>query len=166
MLSKTKKIFLGIAIWPIRLLMQAGMTLRARTKRNKALPLCHGIRVVYDPTTASISDSRGLWRWKQIVVGNNFFRFPPREQQAILLHEVGHCKLRHLEKRILSTWLVVCAPRRLMELCVEQEFEADRYAAAAGFGEDLARAFSRIKGESNLLHPPLEERRRRLVVAR
>jgi len=145
--------------------MLAGTTLRNRRKTHKNLPLCHGIRVVYDPNTSSISDSRGLWRWKKIIVGNNFFRFPPREQQAILLHEVGHCKLRHLEKRIASTWWVVIAPRRLIELCVEQEFQADRYAAAHGYGDDLARAFSRIRGESNLLHPPLEERRRRLISA-
>lgn len=109
-----------------------------------------------------ISDSRGLLRWKKIVVGPEFLQFPPREQQAILLHEVGHCKLRHLEKRLLALWRIF-SPRRLAELCIRQEFEADRFAHGCGYGPDLARAFQRVRASDSPLHPPIAERIARLL---
>ncbi len=126
-------------------------------------PDCLGIQVHYRPRFKGISDSRGVWRWKKIIVGTVFTQFPMREQAAILLHEAGHCKLFHVEKRILNLWRLFWRPASLVNLCIQQEFEADRFAAGCGYGPDLARAFCRISNEKSLLHPPLEERVDRLI---
>lgn len=125
---------------------------------------CLGIPVVFDRKMKLIANSRGIGRWKKIVVGPAFLSFQAREQQAILLHEVGHCKLRHLEKRLAKFWLIL-RPSRLAELCRAQEYEADRYAAACGYGVDLARAFSRITATPHPLQPPVNERIDRLIHA-
>lgn len=128
----------------------------------RCAPDCLGIRVRYKPEFKGISDSRGVWRWKSIVVGPVFTAFPSREQAAILLHEVGHCKLRHLEKRLARVWWLFWKPRKLAAYCAGQEFEADRYAAALGYGPDLARAFARLRSVDTPLHPPVAERINRL----
>lgn len=126
-------------------------------------PECLGIPVRYQPTFKGISDSRGLWRWKKIVIGPAFTAFPAREQAAILLHEAGHCKLFHLEKRIARLWLLLWRPSRLSAYCAQQEFEADRFAAGCGYGADLARAFSRLAVSDSILHPPIALRIERLT---
>lgn len=127
-------------------------------------PLCLGIPVRYDPTFNGISESRGLLRWKEIVVGPAFPRFPVDEQSAILLHEVGHCKQYHLEKRLLKLWLAVWSPRKLLAFCAAQEFEADRFVALLGQGASLARALGRVKSAPDtLLHPPQADRIVRLL---
>lgn len=125
---------------------------------------CMGIPVVYDPALATISESRGLWRWKKIFVSEKFLAFPPREQQAMLLHEVGHCKLRHLERRLIAAIALIFWPPALAEFCKRQEFQADLFVAHCGYGRDLAQAFLRVKstGESPL-HPPISERIARLM---
>lgn len=127
------------------------------------VPDCLGIPVRYDPDLRQICESRGLWRWKGIVVGPVFQRFPDREKQALLLHEAGHCKLRHLEARTARLWWLLWRPRQLAALCQMQEFEADRYAAGCGYGADLARAFSRLVPGESRWHPPLPERIARLT---
>lgn len=126
---------------------------------------CLGVPVVFDEKYLGISDSRGLWKWKKIVVGRYFLVFPPREQQAILLHEVGHCKLFHLEKRILALWRLIFCPADLLTVCVEQEYEADRFVRGCGYGPDLARAFGRMRETPDPLHPPVAERVSRLFAA-
>ena len=123
-----------------------------------------GIPIVYKPKLKKIAESRGIGPWKKICIGPSFFGFPPREQQAILLHEVGHCKLKHLEKRLANLWLIF-RPALLAELCKRQEFEADRYAAGCGYGADLARAFLRLKVEPHPLQPDRDERVSRLLHA-
>lgn len=154
---------------------------------------CLGIPVRYDLGLKVLVDSRGIWRWKEIVVGPGFFMFPPREQQAMLLHEVGHCKMNHVAKLL---WFVVRSPARLYRFlecgaaCARagqsdaqffeevalrmpdvaayrkaQEFAADRFAAACGYGHDLARAFSRVKPEGGPFHPHPAERAARLLGA-
>ena len=135
--------------------------------RSKTLTTtkCIGVPVKYDARYAGISDSRGLWRWKKIVVGPAFATFDDREKQAILLHEVGHCKMRHLEKRLRSLWMIFVRPFALVQLCIEQEYEADRFVRSLGYGADLARAFSRLRAETSLLHPPVSERIHRLLGA-
>lgn len=111
-----------------------------------------------------ICESRGIWRWTEIVVGRAFDYFSSREQQAILLHEAGHIKLHHGAQRIRWLWLVLFSPRRFADLCVEQEFQADRFAANCGYGSDLASALSRLKtGSSGSLHPNSVERIARLL---
>ena len=126
---------------------------------------CLGIPVRFDAKYTGILDSRGLWRWKKIFVGPAFLAFPPREQQALLLHEVGHCKLKHLEKRLRSLWLLFWRPRALAVLCRAQELEADRFAAACGYGAELAEAFRRMKHVDSPLHPHISERIARLTIA-
>lgn len=125
-------------------------------------PRCHGIPVRFDAKFRGISNSRGIWRWQEIVVGPIFMQFDPREQQAMLLHEVGHCRARHLETRIKHLWLLLWDYPRIVALCNAQEFEADRFAARAGFGPDLARAFAKMRSTDTPLHPPLFERILRL----
>ena len=124
-----------------------------------------GIPVRYEPTLGPICDSR----LKEIVVGPSFLRFPPAEQQALLLHEVGHCKLQHIKQRVAV--MLIC-PWKLAALCREQEFEADRFVRTHGLGGALACALSRLSvGEPRnwieravrRLHPPLNDRVARLI---
>jgi Zn-dependent protease with chaperone function len=120
--------------------------------------------VLYDPELKNISDSRGIWRWKKIVVGPSFLRLDEREAGAVLLHEAGHCKLRHLEKRLTMLWLVLVSPKRLLRICLEQEYEADRFAAKCGYGNDLIRLFNRMSAQSpGPFHPELGSRIARLM---
>lgn len=127
------------------------------------LPPCLGVRVTYSEKQRVIADSRGLGRFRRVVVGPAFFLFPPREQQAILLHEVAHCKMKHLEQRMRSLWMVFVRPLKLRDLCIEQEHAADRFVAGCGFGPDLARAFGRLRKTRALLHPPVADRITRLL---
>lgn len=136
----------------------ATVAIRSMVTTNK----CLGIPLLYDDSLRTISESRGLWRWKKIFVGPALLAFPPREQQAIVLHEAGHCKLNHIEKRILALWRIF-RPSLLALLCIEQEFEADRFVKGCGYGQDLAHAFMRLSPTSDPLHPPLEERISRLL---
>lgn len=122
-----------------------------------------GVRVSYDARAKFISDSRGLGPWKKIVVGPTFLEFAPREQQAILLHEVAHCKLFHVEQRIAKLWLILWRPSRLRQLCIDQEHEADAFVRSSGFGADLASAFSKLRFTSHFLHPSTAERIARLT---
>lgn len=128
----------------------------------KVPPRCLGIRVAYKPKAKCIAESRGLWPFQRIIVGPLFLSFPPREQEAILIHEVAHCKMRHLEARILNLWMLVYPPL-LRKLCVEQEHDADRYVRSLGYGSDLARAFAKLKVAPHLLHPDTSERIARLT---
>lgn len=157
----------------------------------RAIEPCLGIQVIYDPLLGAISDSRGVWRWKKIVVGRQFFGFPPREQGAILLHEAGHCKLGHVAR---LQFFIARSPRRLLKLLFfsirssfagdgvrafhaalalalpdlaeyrkKQELQADRYAAGCGYGHDLARALARMHGDDSGFYPPRAERILRLL---
>ena len=127
-----------------------------------ALTPCLGIPVYYDPKLKNISDTRGLRRWKKIVVGPGFLRLSEREAGAVLLHEAGHCKLHHLEKRLSMVWLVLVSPQRLLRICLEQEHEADDFAVKHGYGQDLAQLFSRMEQRKALFHPALSARIARL----
>ena len=124
---------------------------------------CLGIPIRYDPSAKMISDSRGLWPFKKIVVGPALRAFPEREQQAILLHEVGHCKMFHLEKRLLRVVTSLFRPRLIAAYCQAQEFAADQFAAGCGYGMELASAFTRIKSNGDPLHPRLDARIARLI---
>ncbi len=127
-----------------------------------ALAPCLGIPVVYDPGLKNISDSRGIWRWKKIVIGPNFAKLSEREQGAVLLHEAGHCLLRHLEKRLTMTWLVLVNPEKLLRLCINQEYEADQFAAVRGYGDGLVKLFCRMENADGTFHPELSSRIARL----
>lgn len=123
---------------------------------------CLGIPVRYDGHLQIISDSRGIGPWKEIVVGPAFMMFGHREQYALLLHEAAHCKMRHVEKRLLRAWMVFWPPA-LFAYCRDQEYEADRFVRGMGYGPDLARVFSRIEGGCGPLHPPHDARIHRLT---
>lgn len=122
-----------------------------------------GVPVRYDPKAKFISESRGIGRWKKIVVGPALLEFPERERQAIRLHEVAHCKMFHVERRIGKLWMLLCCPAQLRQLCIDQEHAADAFVRSCGYGLDLARAFSRLDVESHFLHPPVTERIARLT---
>lgn len=114
-----------------------------------------------------IVETRGLFRWKHIVVGKTLYGFPPREAQAILLHEAGHVRLNHVEKRLLRSWKIILWPAGFARLCVMQEFQADNFAANCGYAVELASAFSRMKiDDSSSLHPSVADRLARLAVWR
>lgn len=124
---------------------------------------CLGIEVRYDENMKFISESRGLWPFKKIVVGPLLRSFPEREQQAILLHEVGHCKMFHLEKRILRIFTAFFRPKLIIAYCQAQELAADQFAAGCGYALDLAHAFSRLKPVPDRWHPPRDTRISRLL---
>jgi Zn-dependent protease with chaperone function len=148
---------------------------------------CLGVPVEYDPNLQSVSitlvnrwwwpwkfmtapgliQTQGILWWKKIVIGRAFNAFPEREREAILLHEVAHAKLLHIEKRILAAWQIVFAPRAFVQLCVTQEFQADWFAAECNRGIELASALSRMKTDARAsLHPAVDERVARLVAWR
>lgn len=133
------------------------------------LDKCLGIPVYYDDALTNISYSFAFWRWNKIVVGPAWRGLPEREAGAVLLHEAGHVKLRHFEKRLRMLWLVFVNPGRLLGLCAEQEFQADRFAAECGYGVELAQLFCRLqrsaekRPDSGPLHPDLSSRIMRLT---
>src|SRR5262245_7646278 len=131
------KSFRGIATFSGRLMRNW------KRKRTEILP-CMGVKVIYDEDQAYACRARGIWFFTKISVGPTFFRFPPREQMALLVHEVGHCRLRHIEARLRAIWLLFWDRERLFELCVEQENEADRFAQQHGYGADLGRALAKF----------------------
>lgn len=124
---------------------------------------CLGVPIRYDPSLKFVSDSRGLWPFKRIVVGPMLRAFPEREQQAILLHEVGHCKMFHLEKRIARLFTALFRPKLIVSYCQAQEFAADEFVAGCGYGLDLARAFYRLTPSPSMWHPPRDQRISRLI---
>lgn len=123
-----------------------------------------GIPVRFDPAQSTLCDSRGIWPLKRIVYGPALRELPAREQQAVILHEAAHCKMFHVEHRLAALWRLFVRPASLAELCRLQEFEADRFVIAHGYGPDLARVLLRFQsGKRGPLHPSTSERIRRLL---
>ncbi len=123
---------------------------------------CWDVPVFYDPKLEHFADSRGIGPFKKIVVGPSFSQLAPPEQAAVVLHEVGHCKLRHLEKRLLVAWMFLLWPPYMVRLCHEHEYEADAYAAKQGFGGYLISLFERLEGAKPFWHPSAASRIERL----
>lgn len=121
---------------------------------------CMGYPVRYDPKCKYVSVARGYWRWKRIDIGPAFLQLSDREKGACLLHEAGHCTLRHAEKRILNAWLILFGVKRLLAYWHAQELEADRYAAACGYGMDMVQFLSRFTRPQRwpMTHPEPRER--------
>ena len=117
---------------------------------------------MFDPDCRNISQVHGFWRPGKIVVGPNFFRLNEFEQGAVLVHEVGHLELGHARARWRLWWWLLIYPRSFREMCIEQEYEADRYAAERGYAAGLASIYSRIEHAEGLLHPPIAARLQRL----
>ena len=121
-----------------------------------------GIPVRVNPRTKLISYSAWPWPAKRIIVGPQWFMLDPRTRAAILLHEAGHCKLFHLEKRLASLWRLAWSPKSLLALCVEQELEADTYAAERGYGAELIMLYSTLTEQESIYHPSVAERCKRI----
>jgi Zn-dependent protease with chaperone function len=128
------------------------------------LPRVHGIRVSYSDKLSLLSESRGIWPWKKIVVGPLFWQLTFREQGAVLLHEAGHCRNFHLEKRLLMTPYILFRPSLVLQICAEQEFEADFYSAAHGYSYELMTLFQKMTAQKSPFHPDMASRIERLKV--
>lgn len=74
--------------------------------------------------------------WGTIQIGQHFDLLPYDQQQAVIAHERGHLKHRHVWKRV--KWLVWRGFKGFDAMCAEQELEADSYAKSLGHGGALA----------------------------
>lgn len=103
--------------------------------------------------------------WGTIQFGADFDRLSPIEQAAVVAHERGHIAHRHARAR--ARWVLTLRALRDWEgfkaMCLEQEFEADRYAVARGHRVGLAVLLqSREMGGD--LHPRSAQRLKALYV--
>lgn len=71
----------------------------------------HGIRIKVRRDLPLVAKASGLWPFKSIVLGGWWFHLDGAEKQAVLLHEVGHCKHWHMEKRVLWIALALLTPK-------------------------------------------------------
>ena len=110
-----------------------------------------------------VCELRGMGPWKRVFLGDLSLQLPMRFLRAMIMHEIGHAKHLHNEKRLLALWQIVLAPAAFMRCCIAQEFEADRYAALHGYGSDLAAFLSFVNSPKGALHPSSEERIARLL---
>lgn len=112
-----------------------------------------------------IARTVGFFRWKSIQCGKGFNGLNERQQQAILLHEFGHCDLGHMEQRlwwaITFRWLDM---DWLKAACHKQEFEADEFSAKRGCKIPLMGFLTLCEeGDDSMWHPTIEERLSRLT---
>ena len=112
-----------------------------------------GIPVRYDAALAVLSDSRGIGPWKKIVVGPTFHLLTERQKGAVLLHEVGHCKLCHTEKIIAHT---IARPRLVFALL------AASIKAARRFKKETPQALAFFQYEIERMAPGTAAFRQRL----
>ena len=96
-----------------------------------------GVPVWRTPEPNVLAHTRGIWPWKKIVVGPAWKRLSHDEQIAVLLHEIYHVKMFHVEQRLLALPL-------LWLPCVKywagrQELACDAYVARNGFGVEMVR---------------------------
>jgi Zn-dependent protease with chaperone function len=101
--------------------------------------------------------SRGYLWWKRIVVGPAFLRLTLPEQNAVLSHEVCHCKRFHLERRLFSLPLLFLNPCLSQRIAVSHEFEADAFAAHRGLGPELLSVLRKLPHGGNF-YPSRKER--------
>ena len=92
-----------------------------------------------------------------IVLGRYASLLEPFERDAIVAHETGHIARRHAAKRLVR--LVIGRWSGLMELCRQQEIEADAYAVRSGHALGLISFLSKVRPpHKNALHPTPRER--------
>lgn len=122
-----------------------------------------GYRVKADPSRDGVAWARGVWPFKWIVLGRWWFWLTPGEQNAVLMHEVGHCDRFHFEKRLLA--LPLCWLPAVRRWAREHEHEADACAVREGHGYALLRFLRRYPGacDDTMFHPPPEERQQRIL---
>jgi Zn-dependent protease with chaperone function len=138
--------------------MRRGIKFRPVSVDVHAPECFHGIPVEVDRKSPLIADSRGIWPFKRIVLGESWHFFPPREREAVLYHEVGHCKFFHLEKRLALLPLLFLRPALVTQISIAQELEADRFAAERGFGVELLSVLRKLGGKEGQFYPTFERR--------
>lgn len=113
-----------------------------------------GIPVVFDPDV-EVAFAVGIWPLKRIKVGARFLTFDRDMQVAILLHELGHCRMFHMEQRMLM--IPLFWTKWAFRVAHNQEIAADAFAARGGYGVHMLRflAFARDGAE---YHPSKERR--------
>jgi Zn-dependent protease with chaperone function len=124
----------------------------------KELPRVMGYAVQFRESCEHISCVHGFFRPGKIVVGPMFNRLTPFEQGAVLVHEVGHLELGHARARWRCWWWLIFKPMAFRFMCIEQEYEADQFAARRGYGAGLCSIYRRVENASGLLHPPVQSR--------
>lgn len=120
----------------------------------------HGHTVRYDSLCGCVAEARGLFRWRYIAVGTAWFWLQADEQEAVLLHEVGHLHHHHLAKRIaVLPFFWTDYARRMGK---RQEHEADAYAWHHGAGAGMHRFIERSGTRGGEFHPTAADRLARL----
>lgn len=132
-----------------------------RAPRDKFLH--HTVRLRVSP--GPLAESVGVFPFQWIEVGRDFYRCPPRMQRAILLHEMAHIYGGHQMQRILHFFDALFRPEKFRELCHNQEYEADEFAATCGFGPELCQLYAVLQQQdypSAALYPDLPSRIQRI----
>lgn len=125
-----------------------------------------GIPVEFDHRAIHFAEARGIWPFrKRIVVGPHWYELEAEERIAVLYHEAGHCLSCHMEKRALMFPLFLIVPWVVCRWARNQEIEADWFAAANGFGLQLARIINKVQAPKVFYYPSSAERHRRLQEA-
>lgn len=122
----------------------------------------HGIPVSVNLHACHAARAFGIWPFKRIVVGENWFYLSPREKRAFLLHEVGHCKRFHMEKRLLALPMLLINSQFNIRMAIEHEHEADQFAAREGYGIELLAAIKRLGYTSGTFYPTYAARAERV----
>ncbi len=107
-----------------------------------------------------IAKTFALGPWTHIRTGALFEALPHGFQRAVLLHEEGHIRLRHIAARIAIAWHFVTLRASLADIQAvahAQELEADRYAASRGYAHQLI-GLARLGLIAGPWHPSAQER--------
>jgi len=123
-----------------------------------------GYRIDFDPEMPRVAEARGIWPFKRIVVGRQWYALPDHERAAVLMHEAAHCRRAHFEKRLVALPLFLLSPSFVKRMAREQEIEADRFAARAGFGAGLIAFLRRFDERESIFYPSHDERVRALEI--
>jgi hypothetical protein len=127
-----------------------------------------GYTVLYDNEYRGLAQAHGIWPMKWVTVGASWFALDVRARVAVILHEAGHNRRWHKEKRLFFVLLYLLPSlfmpeawtmRKLRGVSVAHEREADEFAKSKGYGLDLLRGLARASaGECGEFHPSLDER--------
>lgn len=126
-------------------------------------PMMHHLRG--EGPLSFYAETAGFLFWKHIRTGAALESLPEDEAHAIVMHEIGHIRHWHVEKRLI--WILsgraLWNPEAFFALCARQELEADDYAAAHGYGLALASFLSKLPDALQDGYPPVHERIARLL---
>jgi hypothetical protein len=118
--------------------------------------MCYEGYPVHFDKDCGLAQAKGIWPFKSIAVGPLWFTLTGAEQQACLLHEVGHNRRFHLEKRLLVLpffWIGF-----IQRMAARQEMEADAFAAREGYGLHFLKVISRHHQTDGEFYPSFGER--------